>query len=134
MAEVHSFCTRALTASGLYPESVAAVARTITAAERDGCQSHGLFRLPGYCNTLRAGKADREARPQVMDSAPGVVRVDAQGGLAPYALETGLPELVAKVRRPELTLQNIAHCSRENRLSRAPARGRRGSVAWARWP
>ena len=38
LAEIHSFCTRALTASGLYPESVAAVARTITAAERDGCQ------------------------------------------------------------------------------------------------
>lgn len=28
----------------------------ITAAERDGCRSHGLFRLPGYCLALERGK------------------------------------------------------------------------------
>ena len=76
----------------------AATARTIAAAERDGCKSHGLFRLPGYCNALRAGKADRDARPVLLEASPAVVRVDAANGLAPYALECGLAELEAKTR------------------------------------
>ena len=67
----------ALAASGLYAESVEAIARTISSAERDGCQSHGLFRLPGYCNALRAGKCSSTARPEVHDAAQAIVRVDA---------------------------------------------------------
>ena len=114
LREVHRLCTRALGASGLYAESVEAVAKTITAAERDGCKSHGLFRLPGYCNALRANKADRTARPRVIDAAPAVVRVDACGGLAPYALEAGIPELEVKARQcgvATLAVTNAFHFS-----------------------
>lgn len=98
LSDVHGLCTRALTASGLYAESVEAIARTISSAERDGCQSHGLFRLPGYCNALRAGKCSPDARPIVQQAAPAIVRVDACRGPAPYALEVGV-EALAKCTR-----------------------------------
>lgn len=99
IADVHGLCTRALTASGLYAESVEAIARTISSAERDGCQSHGLFRLPGYCNALRSGKCSPDARPVVHDAGPAVVRVDACRGPAPYALEVGVDALTKCTRR-----------------------------------
>ena len=112
LAEVHSLCTRALASSGLYAESVEAIARTITSAERDGCQSHGLFRLPGYCNALRGGKCDPTARPVVHDAAQAIVRVDAARGLAPYALEVGVKAVSERARQNGvgvLALTNAFH-------------------------
>ena len=93
-------------------EYSAATARTITAAERDGCKSHGLFRLPGYCNALRTGKADREARPEIVDASISAVRVDAARGLAPYALECGLTVLEQKAKSTgvaALAVKNVFH-------------------------
>ena len=114
LGEVNSLCTRALAASGLYSESVDAIARTITAAERDGCQSHGLFRLPGYCNALRGGKCDPSARPVLHDAAQAVVRVDAGGGPAPYALEVGVAAVAERARQSGvgvLAVTNAFHFS-----------------------
>ena len=45
--EVQALVEDCLTANGCDNENAAAVARTIAAAERDGCASHGLFRMPG---------------------------------------------------------------------------------------
>ena len=45
--EVRDLATRALLANGCNQANADAVADTVTAAERDGCKSHGLFRIPG---------------------------------------------------------------------------------------
>ena len=114
IADIESLDRAALRASGLFDASAAAAARTIAAAERDGCQSHGLFRLAGYCNALRSGKAAATARPVVHESAASAVRVDGQRGLAPFALEVGLPELAARAKKQGvavLSLTNVHHFS-----------------------
>lgn len=98
LREVEQRCVATLGASGLFEASVSATARRIVAAERDRCQSHGLFRLPGFCNALRSGKACGTSVPEVVDAAAGVVRVEARGGLSPLALEVGIPAVAAKAR------------------------------------
>ena len=91
-------CLRALRRSGLGERSSAAVSRVVVAAERDGCHSHGLFRIPGYCAASASGEVDGKATPLVEDVAPGLVRVDAAGGFAPLAFEAGREMLVDKAR------------------------------------
>ena len=44
--EVHRIATEALRARGYSQRHARAIADTVTAAERDGCTSHGLFRIP----------------------------------------------------------------------------------------
>lgn len=56
LAEVRGLCVAALTKCGLNPAAADAIADVVHCAERDGCSSHGLFRLPGYCAALTAGK------------------------------------------------------------------------------
>ena len=46
------------------PEQTRAVADTVTAAERDECKSHGLFRVPGYVASIRSGKVNATAEPK----------------------------------------------------------------------
>jgi delta1-piperideine-2-carboxylate reductase len=75
-----------------------AIAATMTAAERDRCHSHGLFRLPGYVTSLRNGKVNGHAAPNVERLAPSVVRVHGDRGFAPLAHEIGRAPLVEAVR------------------------------------
>ncbi len=83
-----------LLANGCNDANAAAVADTILQAERDGCHSHGLLRLPGYVAALASGKVDGHAQPEVTAVSPSMLRVDAGGGFAPLALNTGRPALI----------------------------------------
>ncbi|MGI9335086.1 MAG: Ldh family oxidoreductase [Gammaproteobacteria bacterium] len=98
LEQVHALATDAFLAHGVSPEQTRAVADTVTAAERDGCKSHGLFRVPGYLKSVVSGKITPDAVPAVDDLAPAVVKVDAMNGFAPLALERGRGPLVDKAR------------------------------------
>jgi hypothetical protein len=50
--EVRDLARRILSHYGLAPDHVAAVAETIVASERDGCTSHGVYRLIVCARTL----------------------------------------------------------------------------------
>jgi len=98
LAEAQALSRAALSRHGADAENARAVTDVMIRAERDRCASHGLFRLPGYCASLKSGKVNGSARPMVSEVAPSVLRVDGDGGFAPLALETGLPALTEKAR------------------------------------
>lgn len=85
-------------AAGLAPGPAEAVARVVVAGERDGCASHGLYRVDGCLGTLRAGLVEAAAVPAARPSAGGVVRVDAARGFTPPAFELGAPLLARRAR------------------------------------
>ena len=87
-----------------------AVAATVIAGERDGCASHGLYRILGCVNSLRAGKVSAMAEPQVIDQAPSIVRVDAGGGFSQLAFKAGLPFLAQKTRANGIAALAINRC------------------------
>ena len=101
-----------LMANGCNNENAAAVARTIAAAERDGCASHGLFRMSGYIASLRSGKVNGNAAPRIETISPAVVKVDGDHGYAPLALEKGREALIEAAREngiAALALVNVHH-------------------------
>lgn len=101
-----------LEANGCDAGNAAAIAENLVAAERDICESHGVFRLPGYVTSLRTGKVDGKAIPGIEQIAPGIVRVDGKGGFAPLAIRTGMPKLIDLARSQGiagLALRNIYH-------------------------
>jgi len=75
------------------PNARAAAAR-MTEAERDGCASHGLFRLPWYVAGVSSGRVNGAAKPTVRQLAPGVIRVDGDGGFAPLGQRVARQPLV----------------------------------------
>ncbi|MEM9602633.1 MAG: Ldh family oxidoreductase [Pseudomonadota bacterium] len=89
----HALATSALQHQGFSTAQADAIAATITAAERDGCTSHGLFRVPFYVNALANPGTDAKAKPVLSQPAPALVRVDAASGFCPLALQVGLPAL-----------------------------------------
>jgi len=99
LGEIQNLANTLLLKKGFSVEQAAAIAETVTAAERDGCQSHGLFRIPFYVKALLNEHANPKAVPTVSVTESSVVHVDACGGFCPLALQVGEPLLVAKVRK-----------------------------------
>ncbi|HEX2825676.1 MAG TPA: Ldh family oxidoreductase [Burkholderiales bacterium] len=85
--DIRRVARAALANAGCDAENAASVAAVMAAADRDGCASHGLFRLAGYLAALKSGKVDGRARPSLERLAPSVVRIDGHGGFAPLAME-----------------------------------------------
>lgn len=98
LQDAHTLAVDALMANGCDHRNADATARNMVGAERDGCKSHGLFRVPGYVKSLRAGKINGKADPKISRIAPCVVQVEADRGMAPLALELGRDPLIEAAR------------------------------------
>ena len=101
---------RALQANGADERNAEEISRVIWAAERDGCHSHGLFRLPWYVGTLRKGRANGAAQPRLEDVSPTIVRVNADDGFAPLAIRVGTDPLVQRARSEGMAALAIVQC------------------------
>ncbi|MEY4680935.1 MAG: (2R)-3-sulfolactate dehydrogenase [Pseudomonadota bacterium] len=109
VAEVHRVVAAALVRAGCDGANADAVAAVVAAAERDGCASHGVFRLAGYLAALRSGKVDGAARPSVARIAPGVLRVDARSGFAPLAIGAAREALAPLAREQGLAAAAVVN-------------------------
>ncbi|HZW46503.1 MAG TPA: Ldh family oxidoreductase, partial [Microvirga sp.] len=99
-----------LKAGGLSSEHAQAIAGVVYAGQRDECHSHGMYRLLGCVRSVKEGKVNPNAVPEVVDHAAAVVRVDAHFGFSPLAFERGRPLLVEKARRTGLAAMAINNC------------------------
>lgn len=97
-----------LFANGCDLANARATAANMVMAERDGCVSHGLFRLPGYVTSLRSGKFDGRATPEIVSLAPSIIRVEGRGGMAPLALERSRDALVERAREHGVAIAALA--------------------------
>lgn len=92
---------------GTSPEVARCLADNCASAQRDGADSHGVFRIPGYLASLASGWVDGQAEPLVEDLAPAFVGVDARGGFAQPALAAARPLLEEKARSAGIALLAI---------------------------
>ena len=79
LAEAEELALSIMRHNGFSEAQARAVTATVLAGERDGCASHGLYRVLGCVSSLKAGKVVADAEPEVIDQAPSIVRVDARG-------------------------------------------------------
>ncbi|MFS0772425.1 Ldh family oxidoreductase [Sphingomonas sp. 1P08PE] len=110
--EVRDYARTTLGRVGLSPAHVTAVAETMVAGERDGCGSHGLYRLLVAAHSVASGVVVPDAVPVPSQPRAGLVRVDGGGGFAQLAFETGRPALVAAARAngiAAMALNNVVH-------------------------
>jgi LDH2 family malate/lactate/ureidoglycolate dehydrogenase len=97
--EVRALIVEVLTRYGLGPSQIGPVTETMFAGERDGCTSHGIYRLLVVAHTVQAGKVVPDAVPEVNDVSAGLLRVDGKGGFAQAGFVAGRPLLIDKARK-----------------------------------
>lgn len=89
---------RIFAAAGCSAAVADSLSRNCAMAERDGSQSHGLYRMPGYVTNLRIGLVDGRAVPEVTPAGAAFLRVDARRGFARPALDMVAEEVAAMAR------------------------------------
>lgn len=110
LAEAEELALSIMRHNGFSEAQARAVTATVLAGERDGCASHGLYRVLGCVSSLKAGKVVADAEPEVIDQAPAIVRVDARGGFSQLAFQAGLPVLKEKARANGIAALAINRC------------------------
>ncbi|AOE85897.1 Ldh family oxidoreductase [Pseudomonas sp. TCU-HL1] len=110
LAEVRDIAERVLLKHGFSDLQAKAVAETMVCGERDECRSHGIYRLLVCIATLSAGKVNPTAVPVVYSQAPGIVRVDADGGFSQLAFQSGLEALKQKAASNGIAALVINNC------------------------
>jgi (2R)-3-sulfolactate dehydrogenase (NADP+) len=111
--QIESLAHATLLAAGASPAQAAPLAAAIAAAERDGIASHGLAYLPTYCEHLRCGKVDGKAVPDVAQTRPALLTVDAKSGFAHPAIDAGFERLIPLARQSGLAgmaVRNSYNC------------------------
>ncbi|MFC5384582.1 Ldh family oxidoreductase [Aquamicrobium segne] len=96
---------------GLSPEHAAALASVIVAGERDGCKSHGIYRIEGCLRTLKAGKVSPDAKPVLEDDGSAILRVGAGGAYSCAAFALGAPALAERARKLGIAALVINDCT-----------------------
>ena len=94
LQDVEVLTQRALEASGTRADNAWSVTRSVVASEADGIHSHGLARLPTYCEHAQCGKIDGHADPAVERVARAGLRADACDGFAHPAIDRGFEALL----------------------------------------
>lgn len=96
--EVRALSTEVLIANGMSEANAIIIADVVTQAEADGTHSHGLFRVPGYVTSMRSGRMNGKAVPEVTEKSPGLVAVDSKSGFSPPAIIAGKPLAIEKAK------------------------------------
>jgi len=98
LEEVDRLTSAALLGAGTREANARPVTASIVAAEAEGLQSHGLLRLPTYCEHVKCGKVDGRVEPVVTSPRASAVVVDARSGFAHPAIDLGFRHLVPAAR------------------------------------
>ncbi len=107
--EIYQLAYQSLRQAGADDANAAAVATTVTHAERDGSASHGLFRIPGYLKSLLSGKVNGNADPQPEHITPVVIRCHGNNGYAPLALQRAIPALAEAAKTYGIAALTLTH-------------------------
>src|SRR5690606_5896365 len=83
------------------------LAENMAGAERDGAESHGLFRIAGNLGSLTSGWVDGKAEFTIEDVAPGMLRADGRNGFTLPVLAAAHATLVAKARQNGIALLTV---------------------------
>lgn len=113
LAEIEDLSFRALVAAGTAEANARPLAIATAATEADGVASHGLAYIPIYCEHVKCGKVDGQARPSMQRPRPGVISVDAATGFAHPAIDLGFDDLIPAAREQgiaALAIRNSYNC------------------------
>ncbi len=94
--DVTELTLNALLASNTNKNNARSVAESVVASELDGIHSHGLARLPTYCEHARCGKIDGNATPFMAKDNGAALTVDAKDGFAHPAIDLGFEHLILR--------------------------------------
>ena len=93
--------------SNCMPENTDGIIQGILDAEYSGIKSHGFHYLPIYCNHLKIGKINGQAKPSFNKISSAALKVNADHGFAHTAIDLGLSSLFEMTSQESVAVMSI---------------------------
>lgn len=116
--ELRTVATRVLRSVGTSQVDATTVANSLVDANLLGHDSHGVRRLTGYLDEVRAGRIDPAARPKTETTRPGTVVIHGHRAFGQVAAEHAVHELRRMVAAQGSGVAAIRECNHVGRLGR----------------
>ena len=97
LAQIEQNTFKALVNHGAHDWIAKEVSKAVRLAEATGNLICGLYYLESYCNQLSSGRVKGNVEPEIIETKPGAVLVDAKFGFAQASFLRGLPYALNKV-------------------------------------
>jgi len=98
-AALNAFIARAFTAAGLPAADAAVLGDLITEADLRGSDTHGVFRLPGYCRRIKAGGVNAHPRMRIVDERPSTALIDGDNAMGHLVMKYAAETAIAKAKQ-----------------------------------
>lgn len=105
--ELKSLLRQIFVNNGTSLDTAELLAENCASCERDGARSHGIFRMPGYVDSLKSGWVSGQVLPDVERFGPSFIRIDARNGFAQRALACADPLIRRVVRETGVAIAAI---------------------------
>ena len=93
--------------SGCSDDNLKGITDGILDAELSGIKSHGFHYLPIYCNHLKIGKINGQAKPSFNKISSAALKVNADHGFAHTAIDLGLSSLFEMTSQESVAVMSI---------------------------
>ncbi|MBT8416717.1 MAG: Ldh family oxidoreductase, partial [Silicimonas sp.] len=113
LSEIEDLAFRALRAAGANEAAAQSLALATAATEADGVASHGLAYIPIYAEHVGCGKVVGDAVPELDQTRPSALVVDAKSGFAHPAIDVGFKRLAPLAREQgiaAMAVRNSYNC------------------------
>ena len=104
---------RAFVNSGVGDDVSLQVVRLLIQANLAGHDSHGVVRIPGYCQAVQSGRIDPNASIEVLDESPMSARLKGNGHFGQVVLSRGVEVALEKSAQAAIAMvsvYNYSHC------------------------
>jgi L-2-hydroxycarboxylate dehydrogenase (NAD+) len=106
---LRAFVGEVFQAHGLPPADARTVAEGLVLANLRGVDSHGVARLPMYCERLRQGVLEPEPKIVVAQVSPGALSIDGGNGLGFVVGRRAMAEAIGLAQTQGLALAGVRH-------------------------
>jgi len=113
IAALTTLATDALRSHGASESSASITAKYLVAADAQGLGTHGVARVPTYCDHLKSGRARGDAVPRIVNEKPAACLVDAGYGLGFEPTEFALKEAIERAAKHGVGFAGVTkshHC------------------------
>ena len=115
--EYKELIVKKLVSVGLKPEESDLVANVLVHADMRGVRSHGTMRLEHYCNRIKAGGINLDAKYPLEETATAAGVIDAQGGMGHVAADIASKIGIKQAKEKGIYAISIKNTSHAGALS-----------------
>jgi (2R)-3-sulfolactate dehydrogenase (NADP+) len=111
--ELTALSTAALRVHGAADNAARITAKYLVAADAQGLGTHGVARVPAYCDHLKGGRAYGDAVPRIVSEKPAACLVDAGFGLGFEPTEFAIRQAIERAGKHGVSFVGVTkshHC------------------------